>query len=45
MIELLVRYKDEWMTIASDKRERGYEWARLLAAHELQTQGVTHAPV
>jgi hypothetical protein len=43
VIELLTRYRDEWMNIASDKREKGYEWARLLAAHEPETQGVTHA--
>ncbi|MCI0738754.1 MAG: 7-cyano-7-deazaguanine synthase [Gemmataceae bacterium] len=42
-IELLARYRDEWMDIASIRREKGHNWARLLATHELKMEGVTHA--
>jgi hypothetical protein len=43
VIELLTRYRNEWMTIASDKRETGYNWARLLAMPEPKMEGLTHA--
>jgi len=43
VIELLARYRDEWMAIASERREKGYSWARLLAMHEPKMEGVAHA--
>ncbi len=43
VIELLARYRDEWMAIASERREKGYNWARLLAMHEPKMEGVAHA--
>ena len=43
VIELLARYRNEWMTIASDKQKNGYNWARLLAVREPEMEGVTHA--
>jgi 7-cyano-7-deazaguanine synthase in queuosine biosynthesis len=42
-IELLARYRDEWMAIALEGRENGYNWAKLLVAREPETQGVIHA--
>lgn len=45
VIELLARCRNEWMTIASDKLEKGYNWARLLAMHEPKMEGLTHASV
>lgn len=44
VIELLARYRDEWMTIASQRGRNGHRWARLLAMHERNMEGVTHAP-
>jgi len=43
VIELLTRYRDEWMAIASERGRKGHNWARLLAMHEPQMEGVTHA--
>ena len=43
IIELLPRYRNEWMTIALDKREKGYNWARLLAMPEPKLEGLIHA--
>jgi hypothetical protein len=43
--DLLVRYRDEWMEIASGRNQRGFGWARLLTATRPQMQGVTHASV
>jgi 7-cyano-7-deazaguanine synthase in queuosine biosynthesis len=42
-IELLARYRDEWIAIASEQRRKGHKWARLLATPELKMEGVTHA--
>jgi hypothetical protein len=42
VIQLLARYRDEWMNIASEGKARGLDWARLLAAHRPETQGVCH---
>jgi Queuosine biosynthesis protein QueC len=43
VIELLARYRDEWMVISSERREKGYKWARLLATQEPKMEGMTHA--
>ncbi len=43
MIDLLTRYRDEWMTIALERGKKGYTWASLLAMHEPKMEGVTHA--
>jgi hypothetical protein len=36
-------HRDEWLNIASDKQEKGHNWARLLAMHEPKMEGLTHA--
>jgi hypothetical protein len=41
--DLLSRYWDEWMDIASNGNRKGLPWARLLAAPRPHRQGVTHA--
>lgn len=43
VIQLLARYRDEWTEIALAARERGHDWARLLAPPRAATEGVTHA--
>jgi 7-cyano-7-deazaguanine synthase in queuosine biosynthesis len=45
LIDLLVRYRDEWMTIATHARRYGHGWARWLAPQQSQgrEQGVTYA--
>lgn len=43
VIQLLARYRDEWMGIASAARERGHAWAKLLAPNRPAMQGVNHA--
>lgn len=45
VIQLLVRYRDEWTEIALSARESGHTWARLLAPNRTATQGVTYASV
>jgi queuosine biosynthesis protein QueC len=40
---LLARYRDEWLTIARDRNQKGFPWARLLAVPQLSTQGAAHA--
>ncbi|MEX2139678.1 MAG: 7-cyano-7-deazaguanine synthase [Pirellulales bacterium] len=41
VVELLTRYRDEWMAIASERESMGHHWARLLAVHEPKTEGAT----
>ncbi len=43
VIELLTRYRNEWMAIASERGRKGHNWARLLAVHEPKMEGATHA--
>jgi hypothetical protein len=43
VIELLARYRDEWMGIALERCQEGYRWATLLASHEPNRKGLTHA--
>jgi 7-cyano-7-deazaguanine synthase in queuosine biosynthesis len=43
LIELLVRYRDEWMVIASEAERKGHNWAKLLATHEPKMEGITNA--
>ena len=43
VIQLLARYRDEWMVIASAARESGLAWAKLLDPRRAATQGVSHA--
>jgi hypothetical protein len=45
VIDLLARYRDEWMNISSEAREKGHEWAWLLATHRPLREGVSHAAV
>jgi 7-cyano-7-deazaguanine synthase in queuosine biosynthesis len=45
VIQLLARYRDEWMNIALEGQAKGFKWAQLLAAHRPETQGVCHASV
>jgi hypothetical protein len=46
VIELLARYRDEWVAIASNARRNGNAWAKWLSPQqpqERQEQGVTYA--
>ncbi len=43
VLDLLVRYRDEWIEIVSAARRKGLTWAELLAPDRPATQGVTHA--
>lgn len=43
VMQLLVRYRDEWMQIVSAVCKRGHAWAKLLAPQRLATEGATHA--
>jgi 7-cyano-7-deazaguanine synthase in queuosine biosynthesis len=44
MVEVLRRYRQEWLTIASEGIERGWDWAKLLAPTESTKQeGPCHA--
>jgi hypothetical protein len=42
MIDLLTRYRDEWMAIASEYGKKGHHWASLLALPKLPKEGATH---
>ncbi len=42
VIELLTRYRNEWMAVASEHARKGHNWARLLAKHEPRTEGASH---
>jgi len=41
-LDLLARYRDEWLMIAAGGRSRGLPWARLLERN-LVGQGMSHA--
>ncbi|MEX2288691.1 MAG: 7-cyano-7-deazaguanine synthase [Planctomycetaceae bacterium] len=43
VIELLTRYRNEWMAIASEHARKGHNWAKLIAIHEPKMEGATHA--
>ena len=44
IISLLARYRDEWEQIAAEGRERGYEWAEMLAPIQVPVSpGANHA--
>ena len=44
VIRLLARYRDEWEQIAAEGRERGYEWAEMLAPIQVPVSpGANHA--
>jgi 7-cyano-7-deazaguanine synthase in queuosine biosynthesis len=43
VVELLARYRNEWMKIAADAREQGHAWARLLAPKQLASRGLIDA--
>jgi hypothetical protein len=43
VVDLLVRYREEWKRIVSERRDLGFHWARLLdPAREHVEQGLSH---
>jgi 7-cyano-7-deazaguanine synthase in queuosine biosynthesis len=45
VIELLGRYRDEWLEIVAEARERGHAWATLLVPEQPATPRANHVPV
>lgn len=44
VIELLSRYRDEWLEIAAECQEKGYAWAKMMSLEVSKArQGVSHA--
>ena len=43
VVQLLTRYRDEWMEVASKNANEGHHWARLLGRHESNLEGRTYA--
>jgi hypothetical protein len=45
VIDLLVRYADEWQAIAAKERLYGHNWPKLLDARRPPAQGASYASV